>query len=227
METPQASESTVRSEFRNRGVRSVTAAAVLLAAGALNLAAEGPAEARSARTWDLLAGCESGGNWHTDTGNGFSGGLQIAHPTWRSNGGGAYASRAARATRQQQIQVAERVLARQGWRAWPACSASLGLRSTASRDTTPHTTAPPRKAAETAPEPLRHSRSRKSRDDAGRHRKTTESVVVNSGDTLSGIAYAHGMNWQDFYRRNRQEIGTDPNLIFPGMRLTVRHTGTD
>ncbi|WP_411143438.1 transglycosylase family protein [Streptomyces sp. x-80] len=227
MEFPQASESTVRSEFRNRGVRSVTAAAVLLAAGALNLAAEGPAEARSGRTWDLLAGCESGGNWHTDTGNGFSGGLQIAHPTWRSNGGSTYASRAARATRQQQIQVAERVLARQGWRAWPACSASLGLGSATPHGATPHTTAPSREAAETAPGPLRHSPSRKSRDEAGRHRKTAESVVVNAGDTVSGIAYAHGMDWQEFYRQNRRTIGADPNLIFPGMRLNVRHTGTD
>lgn len=129
MEFRQASESAARNEFRGHGIRSITAAAVLLAAGALNLAAGQPAEARGSGAWDRLAGCESGGNWRIDTGNGFSGGLQLAHSTWHSFGGGSYASRAARATRAQQIQVAERVLARQGWGAWPACSASLGLNS--------------------------------------------------------------------------------------------------
>lgn len=75
--------------------------------------------------WDSLAGCEAGGNWHTDTGNGFLGGLQFEPGTWASHGGVGYA---ASASREQQIAVAERVLADQGWGAWPACSAKLGLR---------------------------------------------------------------------------------------------------
>lgn len=135
MEFPQVSESSARSEFRGYGVRGLTAAAVLLAAGALNVAAEQPAEAVTGGTWDRLAGCESGGNWRIDTGNGFSGGLQLAHSTWHSFGGRAYGTRAAHASRSQQIRVAERVLARQGWHAWPACSARLGLNGTPG---TPH-----------------------------------------------------------------------------------------
>ena len=91
MQFPQVAESTARSEFRGYGARGITAAAVLLAAGALNLAAERPAEARGGGAWERLAGCESGGNWRIDTGNGFSGGLQLAHSTWHSFGGGAYA----------------------------------------------------------------------------------------------------------------------------------------
>ena len=144
----QAPESESRGEFRGLGVRGVTAAAVLLAAGALNVTADGPAAAASAGTWDRLAGCESGGNWHADTGNGFSGGLQFAHRTWHSFGGGSYAARAALASRLQQINVAEKVLAEQGWAAWPACSARLGLhgsaaaRSMAPRTTVPRTTTP-------------------------------------------------------------------------------------
>jgi LysM repeat protein len=75
--------------------------------------------------WDRLAQCESGGNWGTNTGNGYSGGLQFAPGTWRANGGTGSAHNASRA---EQIRVAERVRASQGWGAWPACSSKLGLR---------------------------------------------------------------------------------------------------
>ena len=75
--------------------------------------------------WDRLAQCESGGNWGINTGNGYSGGLQFTPGTWRANGGGGSAHNASRA---EQIRVAERVRASQGWGAWPACSAKLGLR---------------------------------------------------------------------------------------------------
>jgi LysM repeat protein len=75
--------------------------------------------------WDRLARCESGGNWGINTGNGYSGGLQFAPGTWRANGGTGSAHNASRA---EQIRVAERVRASQGWGAWPACSSRLGLR---------------------------------------------------------------------------------------------------
>ncbi|MFC9229787.1 transglycosylase family protein [Streptomyces decoyicus] len=228
MEIPQVSESPARSVFRGYGVRGITAAAVLLAAGALNLASGQSAEARGGGAWDRLAGCESGGNWRIDTGNGFSGGLQLAHSTWHSFGGGAYASRAARASRSQQIRVAERVLARQGWGAWPACSASLGLNS-ATAHRTPRTTAPrsapQRQADPSARARARHPQSHEKRYKVGRHRSTNGSVVVNAGDTVSTIAYAHGLGWREFYRLNRQVIGSNPHLIFPGMRLAVPRSG--
>jgi hypothetical protein len=78
--------------------------------------------------WDAVAQCESGGNWHINTRNGYFGGLQFVQGTWLANSGGEFAPRADLATREQQIAVAERVLARQGWNAWPACSRRLGLR---------------------------------------------------------------------------------------------------
>lgn len=78
--------------------------------------------------WDELAQCESGGNWHINTGNGYYGGLQFWAPTWSDFGGLAFAPRADLASREEQILVAERVLAVQGWNAWPACSRKLGLR---------------------------------------------------------------------------------------------------
>lgn len=81
--------------------------------------------------WDRLAQCESGGNWQTNTGNGYGGGLQFAHTTqwstWRAFGGEQYAPHPWQATREQQIAVAENVLASSGWRAWPGCSRRFGL----------------------------------------------------------------------------------------------------
>lgn len=72
--------------------------------------------------WDRVAQCESGGNWAINTGNGYSGGLQFAPGTWTSHGGREFAPMAYQASREQQIIVAERVLATQGPGAWPVCS---------------------------------------------------------------------------------------------------------
>jgi len=71
--------------------------------------------------WAAIAACESGGNWSTDTGNGFYGGLQFTEQTWLANGGGQYAASANLATPAQQIAVAQQVLATQGIGAWPVC----------------------------------------------------------------------------------------------------------
>jgi hypothetical protein len=80
--------------------------------------------------WDVLSSCESGQNWSANTGNGFVGGLQFLPETWRAHGGTTFAPSAELASREQQIAIAERVLASQGWGAWPACSARLGLAGT-------------------------------------------------------------------------------------------------
>ena len=74
--------------------------------------------------WDAIAACESGGNWSTSTGNGYSGGLQFSQGTWNAYGGGQYSSTAAGASRSQQIAVAQRVLAGQGIGAWPVCGSN-------------------------------------------------------------------------------------------------------
>jgi hypothetical protein len=87
-----------------------------------------PAEAASLNTWKRLAECESGRRWHINTGNGYYGGLQFSASTWRAFGGGKFASYAHRATRDEQIRIAEKVRKHQGWGAWPHCSRKLGLR---------------------------------------------------------------------------------------------------
>jgi LysM repeat protein len=75
--------------------------------------------------WDQLAQCEAGGNWAINTGNGYYGGLQFTLSSWQAAGGSGLPSDA---SREEQIQRGEVLLARQGWGAWPACTAKLGLR---------------------------------------------------------------------------------------------------
>ncbi|MGH3636581.1 MAG: transglycosylase family protein, partial [Mycobacterium sp.] len=74
--------------------------------------------------WNAVAECESGNDWSADTGNGFYGGLQFKQSTWDSNGG---IGSPAGASRNQQIAVAERVLATQGPEAWPKCGPNQTL----------------------------------------------------------------------------------------------------
>ncbi|UWX97097.1 transglycosylase family protein [Arthrobacter zhaoxinii] len=107
-----------------RIVRRGLATAAITGAGAAGLVGmAAPANAAS-MDWDALAQCESGGNWAINTGNGYSGGLQFSPSTWAAFGG---TGDAANASREEQIAVAERVLAEQGPGAWPACTAKLGL----------------------------------------------------------------------------------------------------
>ncbi len=84
-----------------------------------------PPSTTSQHDWDAVALCESGGNWSINTGNGYYGGLQFSASTWEAYGGLAYAPRADLATREEQIAVAEKVLAGQGPGAWPTCGKAL------------------------------------------------------------------------------------------------------
>ena len=100
-------------------------------AGAASLATVGltapAASAHGHNVWDRVAHCESTGNWHINTGNGYYGGLQFYQPTWVGFGGQEFAAYAHQATKLQQIQVAQRVLQVQGPGAWPVCSVRAGL----------------------------------------------------------------------------------------------------
>ena len=93
--------------------------------GGSGLALAGQAGAATDGEWDTVARCESGGNWAINTGNGYQGGLQFSPSTWSGHGGGEYAPAAHMATKEEQIAVAERVLATQGRGAWPVCGRGL------------------------------------------------------------------------------------------------------
>lgn len=76
-----------------------------------------PTQSDMGSSWSTVAECESGGNWSTNTGNGYYGGLQFSQSTWLAAGGERYASRADLASREEQIAVAS-TLARSNW---PVC----------------------------------------------------------------------------------------------------------
>jgi hypothetical protein len=177
---------------------TVGATALALPVVGLTPALTGIADAATLSQWDNVAKCESGGNWHINTGNGYYGGLQFAQRTWVSFGGTQFASRADLATKSEQITTAERVLARQGWGAWPVCSHYRG--------------------PATGTDMARASRSTK------RHALTTKGIyVVRRGDSLSAIADRLNIKggWRALYRANRTLIGKNPSLIQIGMHLHV------
>ncbi|MGW7609209.1 transglycosylase family protein [Streptomyces sp. NPDC054766] len=202
---------------------AVLAGAALLAPLGL-LAATGDAAAADSGVWDRIAQCESGGNWHINTGNGYYGGLQFSAGTWRAYGGTAYAPTADQASRSAQIAVASRVQSAQGWGAWPTCSARAGAYGNAPASSgagsaagTGTTKSAPRSAPakrEPAKEPARpsgHVNRGSSRGD----------YTVREGDTLSAIAARHGTTWRKIYAANKTVIGGDPDLIVPGQRLDI------
>jgi resuscitation-promoting factor RpfA len=158
------------------------------------------ASAATDSTWDKVAQCESGGNWAISTGNGYFGGLQFSAGTWKAFGGGAYATTANKATREQQIAVAEKVLAAQGWNAWPICSKKAGATG---QPATVRASAPAPAAAPAAPAA-----------------PTAGDYVVKRGDTLATIAQRNHVagGWQALAAKNHL---SNPNRIAPGEHLAL------
>ncbi|MEU2775273.1 transglycosylase family protein [Streptomyces sp. NPDC007162] len=212
----------------NRASLTVTAGGAGLA---IPLAAAGTATAASVTTWEKVAACESSGDWHINTGNGYYGGLQFTQSTWEAYGGTRYAPRADLATRDQQIAVAEKVLDGQGPGAWPVCSVRGGLtrgggtpdvRTGPTHTGSTHVESTHTDSARTLPakssvrdvQPQTTPQSR-----AGK----AEMYTVVRGDTLSGIADEHDVTggWHRLYAANRATVGADPDLILPGQRLSL------
>jgi len=212
---------------------------------AIPLATASPAAAATS-SWDRLAGCESGGNWGINTGNGYYGGLQFADGTWDGWGGERFASRADLATKAEQIVIAAKLVENSGWRSWPACSTRLGLGAEERREalataeeykariTGGQTTGDATESAQrdgdradgtAAEQRAKDNRPTTERATRGKHRKTTVAgtYAVRPGDTLSAIARKKDVpgGWQNLYRINRDTIGKNPGLIFPGQRLQL------
>src|SRR4051794_4856153 len=139
---------------RLRTTKRAGAVALALAAGSTGLIAT--AGSASATNWDAVAQCESGGNWGTNTGNGFSGGLQFTPSTWAANGGSGSPEGASRS---EQIAVAENVKRTQGMGAWPVCGSRGGASGGPPHNNTPHPRAarrPPPPSACPRPHPHTH-----------------------------------------------------------------------
>lgn len=215
-----------RGKHRQQSTVARTATQVVLA-GAIVAApmaiAAGTANAAPSVNWDAVAKCESSGNWAINTGNGFYGGLQFTASTWRAYGGTAYASQANLASREAQIAVAERVLAGQGIGAWPVCGLR-GLGGTTAGGTgapapAPKKSAPaPQRKATPAPQAQAQAPYQAPKLDGN------GDYTVKAGDTLSGLVQDLKLpgTWQDLYNKNKDVVGSNPNLIIVGQKLTTK-----
>ncbi|HWE88494.1 MAG TPA: transglycosylase family protein [Pseudonocardiaceae bacterium] len=198
-----------------RGIAKVVVAGAVV--GTPMAIAAAPANA-STVNWDAIAQCESSGNWAASTGNGFSGGLQFTNSTWQAYGGGQYSATASGASRDEQISVAQRVLAGQGIHAWPVCGSRGG--STASYQ-----------VRTSAPKVTHHAKTKVSTpsvDVDATPKAAPQSAAggnyqVAAGDTLSSIAQKLGVagGWNTLWDKNKSVVA-NPNLIFPGQALVTK-----
>jgi len=208
------------SKARRIALRGATIGVV---AGAAALGFAGSASAAPDSTWDAVASCESTNNWSINTGNGYYGGLQFSQSTWNAYGGQDYAARADLASREEQIAVAEKTLAGQGWGAW-ACAGAGGQEAPSGRSVSSSSSADEEEAAPAASSSSQSSRADRSRQQSWSNEDSssaassssseesswnddTESAsswtapasaadgtyTVVSGDTLSKIATANGV----------------------------------
>ncbi|WP_405785604.1 MULTISPECIES: transglycosylase family protein [unclassified Streptomyces] len=227
-------------------VRYTTYAGMVGAAAvAVPLIGATASSAASVATWDAVAQCESGGNWSINTGNGYYGGLQFSQSSWAAAGGLQYASRADLATKDQQIAVAEKLLALQGPGAWSCASAGgltsggpapdinpSGSSSSSSGSSTPKPSTPkPSTPKPSTPAPSTttpstggsssHASSGHHASSWTRHAQKGAYTVV-SGDTLSQIAASHHVNggWHKLYELNKSTV-KDADLIYPGQHLRL------
>ncbi|HEY8301443.1 MAG TPA: transglycosylase family protein [Jatrophihabitans sp.] len=209
-----------------KGVAAGVAAAGLVGAAGAAVIAAPAADAQAGSVWDRVASCESGNNWHINTGNGFYGGVQFSQSTWSAYHGRMYAPRADLASRLEQITVAQRVLAAQGPSAWPVCGPRAGL----TRSSGHATSRPlPRHAGGTHVTSSRHHRIRKHRHHTrvhhhgARHKRASGTHYrVNSGDTLGTIARRFHVagGWRAVWNHNRHAIH-NPNVIRVGQVLSI------
>ncbi len=163
--------------------------------------------------WDAIAACESGGNWSINTGNGFLGGLQWTQATWNANGGtGSPAS----ASREQQIAVANRLIAAQGLARglanWPVCGKKAGA-------STPQAPVKTVAAAPASPQPQLNANPTPT---LPAYVGPTIDYVVANGDTLSQIAADHQIaeGWPEIVAANQGAL-TNPDVIDVGQRLKL------
>ena len=210
------------------------------AAAATTLAATADASP-SYSAWDRVAHCESSGNWHIDTGNGYYGGLQFSSSTWSAYGGHKYAHQADNASRTEQIEVARRVLDAQGPGAWPVCGPRGGLTRSSGHATS---AALPAHAGDSAgaSHVVKAAHKAKHRAHTAAHASSTghkakhaqsTTYKVHAGDTLAGIAAKKHVSggWKAIYKANKSTVH-NPNVIphrpgpAPAVSSTARPGGS-
>lgn len=212
-----------------------------LALGGL-FAASGNASAAPEDAWDSIAQCESGGVWDLPYGDRDStGGLQFRVASWgdalaqlRADGidTSGFPSMPYLATKAQQILAGEALLKLQGPNAW-TCNGIQGgpLNGYSGGDYSRYLGGAPAPVDPPAPDPAPVPDKPKpkppvepSPEDAAED--SPQTVTVQPGDTLYGITKlrtgdASLDNWEPLYEANRDVIGSDPDLIYPGQVLSL------
>ncbi|QDQ11978.1 transglycosylase family protein [Streptomyces spectabilis] len=228
----------------DKATRAATVVGVTGAAVAAPLMAAGTASAATPAEWDRVAACESGGNWSINTGNGYYGGVQFSASTWAAYGGTKYAPTADKASKAQQIEIAEKVLAGQGKGAWPKCGVGLsgspytgggssgGGQQQPQQQTKPRPQQQAQPQQQAAPKPQAQPQHQPQQAAPQVEKKTVQTPTgkvvkkgdgeykVESGDTLSKIAQEHDVKggWQKLYQLN-DDIVSDADFIYPGQQL--------
>ncbi|MDG9692857.1 transglycosylase family protein [Streptomyces mutabilis] len=232
----------------SKATRVIAVAGVTGAAVAAPLMAAGNASAATASEWDAVAQCESGGNWSINTGNGYYGGLQFSASTWAGYGGTQYAATADQATKAQQIEIAEKVLAGQGKGAWPVCGTGLSNAaytgggsesqdsgsSQSSGSSESGQSSQSQSTGSTADRSTEQKASRSDERPAAKKETVTTPTgkkvekgdgeyKVVKGDTLSSIAEEHDVKggWAKLFKLN-DDIVDDADLIYPGQQLHLK-----
>ena len=218
----------------SKATRVVALAGVTGAAVAAPLMAAGNASAATASEWDAVAQCESGGNWSINTGNGYYGGLQFSASTWAGYGGTKYAATADQATKAQQIEIGEKVLAGQGKGAWPVCGKGLSSATyTGGGSSGDSGSSSQSQQQSTESRETQQPASRSDERPAAKKTVTTPTgkkvkkgdgeYKVVKGDTLSSIAEDKKVDggWEKLFKLNK-DIVTDANLIYPGQQLHLK-----
>ena len=218
----------------SKATRAIAIAGVTGAAVAGPLMASGTASAATASEWDAVAQCESGGNWSINTGNGYYGGLQFSASTWAGYGGTKYAATADQATKAQQIEIGEKVLAGQGKGAWPVCGKGLSSATyTGGGSSGDSGSSSQSQQQSTESRETQQPASRSDERPAAKKTVTTPTgkkvkkgdgeYKVVKGDTLSSIAEDKKVDggWEKLFKLNK-DIVTDANLIYPGQQLHLK-----
>ncbi|MDK1348404.1 transglycosylase family protein [Streptomyces sp. 378] len=226
----------------SKATRAIAIAGVTGAAVAAPLMAVGNASAATASEWDAVAQCESGGNWSINTGNGYYGGLQFSASTWAGYGGTKYASTADQATKAQQIEIAEKVLAGQGKGAWPVCGKGLssagytgGGSSSDSSGSSSNSGSSSQQSGQSTETRQTEQQPASRSDERPAAKKTVTTPTgkkvkkgdgeykVVKGDTLSSIAADEKVKggWEKLFQLNK-DIVEDADLIYPGQQLHLK-----